>query len=294
MFKLLMDDGTEYELTAETTVIGRTQGDIQLTEDQRASRRHSELLVRDDRLHVRDLGSTNGTFVNGRRIAEEEQVGIGDIIQVGATRFTVVMDVPEDATVAMSHGVASEPPPDATRVAPVVEPPAPEPEAPAQAPEAPAAPPPPTPPPAPPGAPAGPPPSPAGPPPAPAAPEPPGAQAPAPPPAPVERKASETHPPATSSARRTAQSKSRTLCLILEVVPALFGLLGIGWIYAGRLKVGLSLLGGGVLFGVVVTILSIFTAGCVLFIALVLWPAAIVASAVMLHRFMASEPGLFT
>ena len=80
---------------------------------------------------------------------------------------------------------------------------------------------------------------------------------------------------------------------MLEVVPALFGLLGIGWIYAGQVKIGVWLLGGGVAFWVLTIVAAIVTVGCALMVAPLLWLVAIVASAIKLHQHMQSEPGIF-
>jgi len=52
------------------------------------SRRHCELVHDGDRLHVRDLGSSNGTFRNEQRIQEAELVA-GDILGIGDFRMTV-------------------------------------------------------------------------------------------------------------------------------------------------------------------------------------------------------------
>jgi len=51
---------------------------------QGVSRRHCELVLRDDGAYVRDLGSTHGTWVDGRRIAAEERVAAGAMVKLGA------------------------------------------------------------------------------------------------------------------------------------------------------------------------------------------------------------------
>jgi EAL domain-containing protein (putative c-di-GMP-specific phosphodiesterase class I) len=53
------------------------------------SGRHAELLFDDNCLKIRDLGSTNGTFVNGVRISEAGQLNHGDIVQFAQVVFRV-------------------------------------------------------------------------------------------------------------------------------------------------------------------------------------------------------------
>jgi len=71
-------------------VIGR-ETDCQLQRDSPfISRHHCVLLLDEDMLRIRDLGSKNGTFVNGRRIAGAETVlQDGDLVSVGEIVFEV-------------------------------------------------------------------------------------------------------------------------------------------------------------------------------------------------------------
>ncbi len=55
------------------------------------SRRHCELTVAGKLVKVRDLGSSNGTFVNGKRVAESP-LRAGDKLSVGPVLFTVQID----------------------------------------------------------------------------------------------------------------------------------------------------------------------------------------------------------
>ena len=56
------------------------------------SRQHCELVERDDRLFVRDLGSTNGTFVGSARVEEESLVDHGDLLTIGTVTFRAFYD----------------------------------------------------------------------------------------------------------------------------------------------------------------------------------------------------------
>ncbi|HQL53127.1 MAG: FHA domain-containing protein [Phycisphaerae bacterium] len=93
----------EFPLSGDKTVIGRRQ-DCQLripTKD--VSRQHCVLIIDDASLVAKDLGSSNGTFVNGKRIAESE-LKPGDRLRLGPVTFVVQINgkpaeiKPEDVT----------------------------------------------------------------------------------------------------------------------------------------------------------------------------------------------------
>jgi hypothetical protein len=76
--------GTRHELTTGRNVIGRgTDADIRLP-DTGVSRKHVDVVLDNGTAFAEDLGSTNGTLVNGRRISAAVLVD-GDRIEVGAT-----------------------------------------------------------------------------------------------------------------------------------------------------------------------------------------------------------------
>ena len=76
--------GEMYKVVAESTVIGRGQNaDIQVI-DEGISRRHAEIAHKGGEIVIKDLGSTNGTYCNGDKIAEHTLTD-GDKIQVGST-----------------------------------------------------------------------------------------------------------------------------------------------------------------------------------------------------------------
>jgi hypothetical protein len=70
------------ELLEAHLVIGRSSRCQLVLADDTVSRRHAELRIEDGRWLLRDLGSSNGTWVNGRRVMEAE-VRPGDLIQLG-------------------------------------------------------------------------------------------------------------------------------------------------------------------------------------------------------------------
>ncbi len=78
--------GRRYVLTKAQTSIGRdSSADIQI-EDTGLSRNHFEILWNGERAAVRDLGSTNGTSVNGRKVTEQA-ITSETVIQAGRTDF---------------------------------------------------------------------------------------------------------------------------------------------------------------------------------------------------------------
>lgn len=87
-FKLISTAGDQaYELRSATTmVVGRALNSDIPVFDPTISRRHAELTVADDGVHVRDLGSSNGTFVNGSAITDSRAVA-GDTVTFGKVAF---------------------------------------------------------------------------------------------------------------------------------------------------------------------------------------------------------------
>jgi hypothetical protein len=74
--------GERFSLRASTS-IGRDAGNDVPLSDEAASARHAVLELRDGEWWVEDLGSTNGTLVNGTRIERAERVRFGDELAIG-------------------------------------------------------------------------------------------------------------------------------------------------------------------------------------------------------------------
>ncbi|MCL2503694.1 MAG: FHA domain-containing protein [Coriobacteriia bacterium] len=70
-------------------VIGRSPGADIVVGDDFVSGRHARVLVRDGNAVLEDLDSTNGTLVNGQRVASATALRPGDIIEVGTVRLGV-------------------------------------------------------------------------------------------------------------------------------------------------------------------------------------------------------------
>ena len=75
--------GTSYQLTDGEATLGRAPGCDVLLDDPTVSSRHAVLSPRGGRLLVDDLGSRNGTLLNGRRLNGPTEVAAGDRISVG-------------------------------------------------------------------------------------------------------------------------------------------------------------------------------------------------------------------
>ena len=97
----LPDTGeTAYDLTEAVITIGRVPDNVLQIEDISVSSRHAQLTLSDDGDYVlRDLGSTNGTELNGRPIAEEEDHKLqdGDKVLFGKIDTSYVSENPAEA-----------------------------------------------------------------------------------------------------------------------------------------------------------------------------------------------------
>jgi hypothetical protein len=89
--RLISSDGRQFAVGIGSTVIGRGEGAQVRLADVGISRQHARLDYDGSRLVLTDLGSTNGTTVNGNRITAAA-LQHGDVIQLGTTTLTFRLD----------------------------------------------------------------------------------------------------------------------------------------------------------------------------------------------------------
>jgi hypothetical protein len=80
------NQGARYRLHHQL-VIGRSEGSDIIIDDTYASQQHARVFPENASCYVEDLGSTNGTYVNGRKISYPLELRPGDRIKIGKTVF---------------------------------------------------------------------------------------------------------------------------------------------------------------------------------------------------------------
>lgn len=91
------------------TVIGRSPECQLKVASNQISRRHCQIVIRDTIVAIKDLGSANGTFVNGRQVPPEVEIPLtpGTRVMLGPLQFTVEYDLPGMSAVAVAVPAAS-------------------------------------------------------------------------------------------------------------------------------------------------------------------------------------------
>ena len=81
-----LEEGAEVELDSSPLTVGRGEtNDIPIPADEYASARHARFEPRRDGVWIEDVGSTNGTFVNGIRVTRQRRLAPGDVVRIGET-----------------------------------------------------------------------------------------------------------------------------------------------------------------------------------------------------------------
>lgn len=140
-FKLTIRQGPKpnqvFDLEKDVLTLGREAGNDLVIEDPQISRRHSRLTRQGNSYLLEDLGSTNGTFINGSRVSTPVLLANGDLIGLAdtvvlAVQIPVAIDAGATfvghATDADATSVKQGPPPTQPAFAPPVVKPAPKPQ----------------------------------------------------------------------------------------------------------------------------------------------------------------------
>jgi pSer/pThr/pTyr-binding forkhead associated (FHA) protein len=90
--------GRIYELVVEATTVGRGDANTLVIHDASVSQNHCEILLNGPEVIVRDLGSSNGTFVNGARLRNQQsQLLSGQIVKFGSVTARLELETSSPA-----------------------------------------------------------------------------------------------------------------------------------------------------------------------------------------------------
>jgi pSer/pThr/pTyr-binding forkhead associated (FHA) protein len=81
-----LDPGTNFEL-GDGATMGRADGSDIPVDDAFASSVHARIFPRGQFMYIEDMGSTNGTYLNGRRLRAAERLKVGDTVRIGETEY---------------------------------------------------------------------------------------------------------------------------------------------------------------------------------------------------------------
>ena len=103
--------GRTHELKAEKTTVGRVEDNSFQIAEPSVSSHHCEVMLRGNDIIVKDLNSTNGTFINGEKVTEAT-LKPGQILRLGQIEMRLETDTPPpspkklDQTMVMQRGVS--------------------------------------------------------------------------------------------------------------------------------------------------------------------------------------------
>src|SRR5512145_450549 len=113
--------GVTFPLEGEQLTIGRDSSNGVAINDAEVSRKHSRLSFQGGKYVIEDLGSTNGTFVNGQRLAGPVVLKAGDVVSLGEQIVLMYDALRADAGATMASArkpVRSSAPPAPSAAAP--------------------------------------------------------------------------------------------------------------------------------------------------------------------------------
>jgi len=83
-----LSEGEVLTLNSSALRFGRgSDNDVNLSRDEYASSRHARVEPRRDGVWVEDIGSTNGTYLNGIRLTQAKRLAPGDVLRIGETEL---------------------------------------------------------------------------------------------------------------------------------------------------------------------------------------------------------------
>lgn len=108
--------GQSYELKVDKTTIGRVEDNTFQIAQPSVSSHHCEILLRGNDVVVKDLNSTNGTFINNQQVTSEAVLKAGQILRLGQVEIRLesgnpapgAKRPPVDSTMIISKGVSLE------------------------------------------------------------------------------------------------------------------------------------------------------------------------------------------
>jgi FHA domain len=80
------EPGTSFDVGSGAT-LGRSNGADINVDDPFASSAHARIFARGDYMYLEDMGSTNGTYLNGRQVRTAERLKVADKIRIGDTEY---------------------------------------------------------------------------------------------------------------------------------------------------------------------------------------------------------------
>jgi len=89
--------GRTYELKVDKTTVGRVEDNAFQIAEPSVSSYHAEILLRGDEVIVKDLDSTNGTFINGQKVSESP-LKSGQILRLGQLELRLETGDPKEAS----------------------------------------------------------------------------------------------------------------------------------------------------------------------------------------------------
>ena len=106
--------GRTYDLTVEKTTVGRVEDNAFQLAESSVSSHHCEIILQGAEVIVKDLNSTNGTFVNGQKVTTQATLKSGQILRLGQLELRFESsDAPSGGTASTSAAAATPtaPPP---------------------------------------------------------------------------------------------------------------------------------------------------------------------------------------